>query len=243
MQVTTIPVILKDHYMLSPSVKHFVFHALQEPAFDYIAGQFITVHFEHQGKALKRSYSIANPPKHNNHIEFAAGRVENGPGTEFLFNLNIGDIVNVSGPYGRLILKNEPPKRYILVATSTGITPYRAMIPQLKHLVELYPEVRIIIMQGVRTREDILYNEEFSTLASLFPRIQFRAHLSRYTKGLQEFEHTGYVQHAFDELELNPTEDIIYLCGNPSMVDASFELLKEKGFEAQQIVREKYLSR
>ena len=36
--------------------------------------------------------------------------------------------------------------------------------------------------------------------------------------------------------------DIAYLCGNPDMVDACFEALKEAGLEVKQIRREKYVS-
>ena len=36
--------------------------------------------------------------------------------------------------------------------------------------------------------------------------------------------------------------DIAYLCGNPNMVDACFEALKEAGLEVKQIRREKYVS-
>jgi len=34
----------------------------------------------------------------------------------------------------------------------------------------------------------------------------------------------------------------VYLCGNPGMIDAAFELLKEHHFSAPQIIREKYIS-
>ena len=243
MQANTFPVILENNYMLTPNVKHFVFRCLLEPHFDYAPGQFITVHFERDGKILKRSYSIANVPTQNNRIEFAAGYVEGGPGTDLLFNLKIGDIIHVNGPFGRLTLKDETPKRYILAATSTGVTPYRAMIPELKRRLELHPDLKVVILQGVQTREDILYNDEFSALSSLFPQIKFRAQLSRQLQPLREYEYAGYVQSAFNELALNPAEDVIYLCGNPGMIDESFAQLKDQGFAMQQIIREKYISR
>jgi NAD(P)H-flavin reductase len=43
-------------------------------------------------------------------------------------------------------------------------------------------------------------------------------------------------------LSLNPDEDIVYLCGNPGMIDESFAYLKDKGFALQRIIREKYIS-
>ena len=244
MQVNTFPIILDDTRMLSPKVKHFIFRSAHDPVFDYLPGQFITVHFERDGKMLRRSYSIANMPTHNNCIEFAAGFVEDGPGTDYLFNLKPGDSININGPFGRLILKEDTPARYIFVATSTGITPYRAMIPELKRRLDAHPSLNIVILFGVQTREDILYHEELIALAASSPRISLRVHLSReLADNLREHEYVGYVQHSFQALNLNPEQDTFYLCGNPAMIDDAFAYLKDHGFAMQQVIREKYISR
>ena len=239
----TFPIILEDAFMLSPKVKHFIFKSSQTPAFNYLPGQFITIHFERDGKILRRCYSIANEPTQNNLIEFDAGYAEGGPGTELLFNLKPGDSININGPFGRLILKEDIPKRYILVATSTGITPYRAMIAELTKRLHANPDLNIVILQGVQKREDVLYKDEFIALTTRFPRAIFRTYLSReQAHDLGEHEHTGYVQSAFPELTLNPQQDIVYLCGNPGMIDDSFAYLKDNNFVMQQIIREKYIS-
>lgn len=244
MQVNLFPITLIEAFMISPNVKHFIFGAEKSPAFNYLPGQFITIHFERENKVLKRSYSIANAPMQDNRIEFAAGYVENGPGTELLFNLAPGDTININGPFGRLILKDDLPKRYILAATSTGVTPYRAMIPELKNRLVENPTLKIVIMLGVQTAEDALYAEEFAAFSDLYPQqVSFRLQLSRATdwdSNAHQFK--GYVQQAFPEIMLNPLEDVVYLCGNPGMIDAAFEDLKAQGFTMQQIIREKYIS-
>lgn len=245
MQVITFPITLKSSYHITPQVKHFVFSAEQTPPFNYLPGQFITIHFERDGKNIKRSYSIANVPQQNNQIEFAAGYVEGGPGTDLLFNLEPGDQININGPFGRLILRDELPKRYVLIATSTGITPYRAMLEELKARLSSHPELQVVILQGVQKQTDVLYAEDFLNFVAEFPQqVIFRAHLSRENAAsLQQHEHSGHVQTAFSELSLNPENDLIYLCGNPGMIDESFNHLKEQGFSVQQLIREKYTSR
>ncbi len=243
MKANTFPIILQDSYMLSPKVKHFIFKCANAQVFDYLPGQFITIHFEHHGKILRRSYSIANPPTQNNRIEFAAGFVPEGPGTELLFHLQNGDSINITGPFGRLVLKDETPKRYILVATSTGVTPYRAMITALNQRLQTHPNLQVVILQGIQKREDVLYRDEFLALSAACSRVIFRAHLSREPKeGLSPHEFSGHVQSSFEELCLNPADDIVYLCGNPSMIDDSFAYLKDQGFAIQSIIREKYIS-
>lgn len=243
MPINMFPIRLEQHYLLSPSVRHFVFRRVDTEPFPYIPGQFITVHFEHEGKTLRRSYSIANAPQDNNLIEFAAGYVKDGVGTQFLFGLNPNDVIQISGPYGRLTLKDELPKRYVFIATSTGITPYRAMLPELKRRLDDNPELNIVFLQGVQKQQDILYEEEFMSLVNTYERVKFYAYLSRENNtSLPTHQHHGRVQSAFDTLALNSTEDIVYLCGNPGMIDDSFALLKESGFTTQQVIREKYIS-
>jgi ferredoxin-NADP reductase len=231
--------------MLSQKVKHFVFEVVRESTFSYVPGQFITIHFEKDGKALKRSYSVANQPMNNNRIEFAAGYVDGGPATELLFGLQPGDTLNASGPFGRLILKEDTPKRYILVATSTGVTPYRAMLPSLRQRLHDNPELEVVILQGVQCADEILYVDEFQSFEKEYDTAQFYACLSRCQSSdlTNSNQRVGYVQHCFEALAVNPETDVIYLCGNPGMIDDAFAWLKEKGFVTQQIIREKYISR
>lgn len=243
MKANTIKIILEDAFMITPKVKHFVFKAEIEPAFDFTPGQFITINFESDEKLLRRSYSIANSTKQNNRLEFAAGYVPKGPGTKLLFNLKKGDSVEIIGPVGRLIMKEEPPKRYIFVGTSTGITPYRAMINSLTTLLEKNKHLEVVIIQGVQFREDLLYPKDFLEFANKFENVSFHACLSREQSNLLPNEHKGHVQSIFPTLSLNPENDIIYLCGNPSMIDESFSELQELGFTTKEIIREKYISR
>ncbi len=116
------------------------------------------------------------------------------------------------------------------------------MMPELKQRLLDNPNLEIVILQGVQNREDILYDEAFCQFASTHPRATFWTHLSRETQPLRAHEKPGYVQSSFDSLKLDPKEDMVYLCGNPAMIDESFAYLKEKGFEMQSIVREKYIS-
>jgi NAD(P)H-flavin reductase len=58
----------------------------------------------------------------------------------------------------------------------------------------------------------------------------------------QPWERPGYVQAFFSQLRLDPDADVVYLCGNPGMIDESVEVLKAMGFTLKQLRREKYLS-
>lgn len=243
MQARSFLVRLEQVYSLAKGVKHFVLKKEGGDPFHYLAGQFITVHFEYQGQTYKRSYSIANPPGEEGRIEFSASFVEHGPGSLFLFGLEPGATLNISGPYGRLILKEAIPSRYIFVGTGTGAAPYRSMVPALQRLLEKDPNLQIVLLEGVRTRADLLYADEFRAWVKASSRVQFIACLSRHQEGdLQQDERLGYVQNLFSELSLRPEQDLVYLCGNPGMIDDAFAKLLAAGFTTQHVVREKYIS-
>jgi NAD(P)H-flavin reductase len=55
-------------------------------------------------------------------------------------------------------------------------------------------------------------------------------------------DRNGHVQSALAELVPASDRDIAYLCGNPNMVDAAFNTLKDFGLPVPQIRREKYIS-
>lgn len=227
--------------MLTPDVKHFAFSCVEQPVFDFIPGQFITIWIPYQDKQLKRSYSIATIPKQSPYIEFAAAYVPGGYASQFLFKLNKHDTVQGTGPLGRLILPDDNSKRLILVATSTGITPYRSMLPDL--IAKANMGVKVIIILGVRSRKDGLYFEDFLPIKEQYLNFEFMVHYSRDLPAAKlPYEHGGYVHDSLKELQPTSGQDRVYLCGNPAMVDQAYQWLKSINFPPQDIIREKYVS-
>lgn len=243
MPIQTYSLTLERAEMIGRYVRHLAFKRTDGEPFNYTPGQFITFHFEHQGKTLRRSYSIASIPGQTDLIEIAVGYIEGGPGTELLHGLQPGDALQAAGPFGRLVLRDEQPQRYIFIATSTGVTPYRAMLPELAQRLQ-QQDLQVVLLEGVQTREDLLYKDDFLNFALNHPNFEFRAHYSRLAidNNAEGFEHEGYVQTALSDLQLNPESDIVYLCGNPGMIDDSFEQLKAFGFDPKNVRREKYIS-
>ena len=243
MAIQTFSAILEHAEMITPRVRHLALRRKDGDQLNYIPGQFISIHFEVDGKPLRRSYSVGTIPGQTDLIEFAISYVKGGPASELLFNIQPGHQLELSGPYGRLILRDEPLKRCILMATGTGITPYRAMLPQIEQRLQADPHLEVWVLFGGQYRVDQLYPHDFLELAAKQPRFQFRVYHSRdELVEPQAYEYKGYVQTAFDELKPNAVNDVVYLCGNPNMIDNAYDILKELGFNAQQVRREKYVS-
>lgn len=235
--------ILQEKINLSSNTQHFRFTTNEMHGLEYKAGQFISLHIEKQGVEHRRNYSIANPPNTDNIVELAMAYMPQGLASTLLYNLHPGEILNASGPYGQFVLKDEVlPKRYILIGTGTGITPYRAMLVQLSQLLRT-SDLQVVILQGVRTPEDLLYGGEFVEFAANNPRTKFYACYSReMPRDPQSYELSGYVQNHLAKLNIKQPDDIAYLCGNPNMVDDAFHILQDLGLDRTHIRREKYVA-
>ena len=241
MAFSTFPAVVSHRELVTPSVLRLAFKRQDGKALAFKPGQFVNIHFEDQDGATHRSYSIANPPGDAN-FEIAVSPVEGGRATRMLFDLEPGDSLQVSGPYGRFVLKDDPPCRYLLVGTGTGITPFRAMLPQLRERMAA-GQARVEVLAGVRSREEFLFAEDFEQAARNHPGLRLHACYSRQMPAEPErWENRGYVQDLFPRLDLDPEQDIVYLCGNPDMVDAATAWLKQRDFPIKRMRREKYLS-
>jgi ferredoxin-NADP reductase len=233
---------LVNRRWVTPRVLELTFVRSDGQAFPYVPGQFVTLHLDTPDGEIRRSYSIASLTHDLGRIAIAVTRVEGGRATEILNRLAPKDRVRASGPFGRFVLREDTGMDYILAATGTGVSPYRAMLGQLeKRLSDTACEIRLLL--GVRSPEELLYGEDFLALARRAPRFRFEACLSRsLSDPPAAHERRGYVQEVLKALPLDPARHIVYLCGNPDMIDASLEHLKGLGFALPAIRREKYLS-
>ena len=246
------PLKLTARRMIAPSVAHLSFLRDDGQPLDYIPGQFIQVHFAYaDGTAARRSYSLATQHDHalapGEAVEIAVSYVPGGAATALFEGLPIGGTVDASGPFGRFcLLPNDGNRRYLLIGTGTGVTPYRAMLPLIESLIASRG-IEVVLLQGARTPEELLYGDEFRAFANAHPQFRFVPCFSReLPDAASPHAHAdvrhGYVQSALAEFAPDAQGDIAYLCGNPNMVDACFEALKEHGLPIPQIRREKYVS-
>ena len=235
--------VLQSARMITPRVRELTLVREDQSPLDYTPGQFITLFIEAEGQRLRRSYSIASiPGSEPNELRIAATYVDGGRATARLFAMEPGERIEAMGPFGRLVLREDPPGRYLLVATGTGVTPYRAMLPELERRIDL-EDFSVELLLGVRGPEDLLYGEEFVAFAKQCRGFTFRACYSRaMPERASEFEHSGYVQGLLPNMGLNPERDIVYLCGNPTMIDEATAFLTESGFSMPNVRREKYVS-
>jgi ferredoxin-NADP reductase len=249
---TLFPLRLVGGRMIAPTVRHLDFVRDDGQPLDFVPGQFIQVHFHYpDGTPTKRSYSLATMHDHalgpGESVQIAVSYVPGGAATALFAALDEGQQIQASGPYGRFcLMPADANRRYLLIGTGTGVTPYRAMLPQLEALMR-DRGVEVVLLFGCRTPEELLYGDDFRAFAETHPGFRF---VPCFSRELPDAAHPaahadvrrGYVQDVLPEFAPDGAGDIAYLCGNPNMVDAMFEKLKEAGLPVPHVRREKYVS-
>jgi CDP-4-dehydro-6-deoxyglucose reductase len=222
---------------LAPEVHHFDFEVSGVQKFSFTPGQFISVVEPVNGKEITRAYSIASP-RGNNYFSLCLNHVPDGLVSTYLFELKLGDEIDVHEPLGYFTLRH-PGRRAVFVATGTGIAPFRSML--LDHVPSMQPHITLLF--GVRYEHGLLYREEFDQLERQYENFRFMPTVTRPTESWTGL--TGRIQAHLDEaLALRSPEEMVnvdvYICGLKEMVDSVRKELKQRGFDRKQIIYEKY---
>lgn len=222
---------------IAPGVRHFVFEVPELSRLSFKPGQFVSLSGTVEGKAITRAYSIASPPSPDSRFELCLNKVDAGLFSPHLFALAPGDVVEMSAPLGTFTLR-EPLRDSLLIATGTGIAPFRSMLKSMFQAALKPDSPAITLLFGVRYESHLLYREEFEEMARVFPQFRFWPTLTQ--PGPEWNGRMGRVQQHLDEA-LGGRRDLdIYLCGLQAMVDDVRQILKGMGFDRKQIRYEKY---
>jgi len=193
---------------LTSTVKHFVLDYPQEVDTHFIAGQFMMVHLEKEGKPHKKPYSIASSPSLHKRLELCIKWVEGGYVSTWFFNLKEGDKIHTSLPYGVFTIRQPWQDNLIFVGTGTGIAPLRGMI---QFLYEQNCTKDIWLIFGNRYEMDVLYENEWRELEKKYKNFHFIPTISRprHWKG-----QTAYVQDIVKQSFAGQTQGLdFYGCG------------------------------
>jgi ferredoxin-NADP reductase len=208
----------------------------QVPAeFKFKAGQFAMLHVPADPKPILRAYSIGSDDRITSGFRLIFKHVENGVASKFVWGLKGDEILNFTGPFGKLFFPKNPPKKMIMLSTSTGLAPH---ISYLESKSELYPNIQYRLLIGVRTEQDIFCTDILENLRNKLPDMKYEFVLSRPSPTWTGKK--GYVQDFVDEFSYFSKPTTFFLCGNSSMIDEVKVHLINRSFEKSHIISESY---
>jgi Na+-transporting NADH:ubiquinone oxidoreductase subunit F len=199
----------------------------------------------HVYNPVTRAYSMANYPGEKGIIKLNVriaspppGQTELPPGqvSSYIFNLQPGDEVTISGPFGEFFM-DDSDSEVILIGGGAGMAPLRS------HVFDLFigkkTKRKVSFWYGGRSLKEVFYTDEFEEIARTHDNFTFHLALSDPLPEDNWTGHSGFIHMVlYDQyLKEHPApEDVnYYLCGPPVMNQAVFKMLDSLGVEAENI--------
>jgi CDP-4-dehydro-6-deoxyglucose reductase, E3 len=191
----------------------------------FLAGQYVDILMK-DGK--RRSYSMANAPHDDQHLQLHVRRTPGGAFSKYVFEeMKERAIVRFEGPLGSFYLREDSDKPMILVAGGTGFAPVKAVIEHAFHQGIDRP---MVLYWGVRSLRDLYMPDLPVQWEREHSNFSFIPVLSEPQPGDHWKGRTGLVHEAVLEDFPSLSGYQVYACGAPAMTDiAKKTFIEERG--------------
>ena len=203
-------------------------------AFDFQAGQYVSLEATINGEAVRRSYSICTAP-HEGRLSVGIKKIEGGLFSSYAKDqLTVGQSLMVGIPEGRFVyVPSAKPQQFMAVAAGSGITPIMAL---LKTALEAHPENHFYLVYGNKTPQETMFYSELQALLSTYPK---RLHMDWvFSKSNEPDAVFGRIDTALLHRALKNAPQApqhFYLCGPEALIDLTKNVLTAKAFDPSTI--------
>jgi len=192
-----------------------------------------------------RAYSLASPPYENTNLRFTIRiatpppgmpEIPPGVGSSYVFGLQPGESVTISGPYGDFLAK-DTDREMCFIGGGAGMAPMRSHI--FHQLNTLKTTRKITFWYGARSRQEVFYEKEFLELEKNNDNFTFHIALSDPQPEDNWEGLTGFIHQCLKDEYLishpDPPDIEYYLCGPPLMLSAVQDMLDSLGVEPEMV--------
>lgn len=198
-------------------VRHIILDFGAQP-FPYLEGQSIGIIppgvDENGNPHLPRLYSISSPRDGEragyNNVSLTIKREENGLCSNYVCDLNVGDEVRVTGPFGStFLLPDDPDARLLMICTGTGSAPMRSFTMRRQRTLAAKSDGMVMFF-GARTADSLPY---FGPLKKV-PSEILEQHLVFSREGDKEYVQDRMMKDEDRVAELlSDPHTHVYICG------------------------------
>src|SRR5215469_12141374 len=151
-------------------MRHLVLKLIEPADVKFFPGQYIDI--EVPGSDATRSFSMANTSaRDTGQLEFVIKVYPDGLFSHFLdTTLQVGDRLNVSGPYGMFTLREGDDVDLIFVGGGAGMAPILSL---LRSMAERGINRKATYYYGARGRRDLCFEDELRSLAEAIPGFRY----------------------------------------------------------------------
>ena len=203
---------------------------------DNVPGQYISVGVTMpDGARQLRQYSLVNAPGAAE-LAFAvkpvdaAGEAPAGEVSTWIrTNVRVGDLLDVTMPFGDLPAPDGAQRPTILVSAGIGITP---MIGLLEYFAAQTPDREVHVLHADRGDQEHTLRERQRELVAQLPNATLDVWYEDGLTGQRDGVHPGRM--LLDDVSI-PADAEVYLCGNNGFVRALRTQLTNLGVPAEQV--------
>lgn len=174
------------------------------------------------GDIDQREYSIYSG-ENDDYLEILVREVDEGNVSVKLKNCIQGEMLQVNGPFGSLVIDpaDRYSKKHVFIATGTGISPFHSF-------VRSYPDIDYTLFHGVRYINEAYESSEYNNSRYILctSRESSNGRKGRVTRPLYNYS--------------TDPGTIFYLCGNSHMIYEVSHLLRAKDIPSENIRTEIY---
>lgn len=223
-----------DH---TPGVRELILKTETPQEFSFKAGQFVMLNVpQGEAKPILRAYSIASDDRIKNGFRLLFKYVDNGVASNFVWALRGGELLNFTGPFGKVFFQEPPTEQVVFLNTGTGLSQHVCYLLSKK---EQYPHLRYRMLFGVRSEKDIYHQKELDALTQELRDFKYEFVLSRPQDDWKGKK--GYVQQFISEFAYKAIPTTFYLCGNGGMIkEVKHQLLEIDGLEKNRVWAEAF---
>ena len=138
-----------------------------------LAGQFVKVRLEINGRRVERIYSLSSRPGARL-LAITVKRQTGGLVSPHLHkNLKVGDVLTLSQPDGAFVLPSQLPNKILLLSAGSGITPVMAMLRDLQ--ARAY-QGNVVFLHVCRNQQEFIFAKALQVIADNFPALSLVVH-------------------------------------------------------------------
>ncbi len=213
MAVPVYTVACKENKVIARDV--YEVHFEKPEGFTFKPGQFVLFDvalIDNPTDIQTRAFSLASVTREDT-LLFAAKMTPGGRASRWIAEvLKPGMQATVKGPFGFFTLDPKSEKELVFIATSTGVGPFRS---QIITALENGDKRRMDLVYGVRSEEDLFWEEELKSLTQKYDN--FYLHLALSNGSEAWTGHRGRVQTLVPQIVKDFSNKNVYVCGSPNM--------------------------
>jgi toluene monooxygenase electron transfer component len=224
---------LRSSRAITHDLSEFRFELAEPMAFS--SGQYALLQMS--GIQGPRAYSMSTQGGSAKFVDFQVRRTPDGVGSSALFNLPLGERVEIDGPYGMAYLREDAPRDILCIAGGSGLAPMVSVARGALNSLKLQKQ-RLHFVYGARTTRDVCGLDMLEALDDWSERGHYQAVISGATTDapLQANQLQGFAHDAVNEIWGDRLAEMeIYFAGPPLMAQSLIKVLVDRKVPMDQV--------